>query len=416
MKNHSRHGFIVDNVSYFGSRLPKDQSNNTEFLKLDSLVKKYINKRRRTVRKRKMFRVIEEDDENGSVIVKYIGKKRPFDYKPLCKYYCNLFKKTKNRKQVLCKCSKRLIPKDGYDGPALLRDGSMITIGCTKFKFTFDNMAPPSVNEEITTTPKVGTKKIPVKRGGSSIAKKKPPPRPLNGKRLKSRPERDIGIKTTQDELPSSMVTINGLLPVKEEEEMDCTTDLFIEQNRTAVDTVDSKDRRSHREENSIIFISDDEAVAIPDFDPPSSLSDTRQQQSFNGLSDKIQTFSANDLIQEFEVCASDCEEEYVYGTAVEQVANSDELGYGGAVDRIVANVQDLIIEEEVVVDEDRTAYNGRDHPMESAIDEHPVSSNHHHHHLIRDFKTEHLYCARDPREPRDPRLDEPIVISDDDD
>lgn len=147
MKNRSRYGIIVDNVSYFGSRRPKEVS-NSELKEINSQVKKHINKRRRVIQSRRMLRIYHHV-ESEKVIIKYAGKKRKFDYRLMSKYYSNKFKNVKHSyRKIQCKCSKRVIPKDGYAGHAVLRDKSIMSIGCMRFKFTYNTEEVPKVCAE----------------------------------------------------------------------------------------------------------------------------------------------------------------------------------------------------------------------------------------------------------------------------
>lgn len=149
MKNHSRHGIIVDNVSYFGSHRHKEISNR-DLKVINSQVKKYINKRRRTIQNRNMLHVFKHP-ECENAIIKYVDRKRKFDYGLMSKYYSNKLKNVKHAyRKIQCKCSKRVLPKDGYVGQAILRNKSIMLIGCMKFIFTCDT-------EEV---PKICTKKV----------------------------------------------------------------------------------------------------------------------------------------------------------------------------------------------------------------------------------------------------------------
>jgi len=137
LKNLSRFGVIVDNVSYFGNR--RKPSNNHELKKVNSELLKHINKQRKTVQKDKIIDVVHYSDDEKPII-KYAGKTHRFNYKPMSKYYLKKYKNTKHGyKKAQCKCSKRLIQTDGYSGFAILRNESIILIGCMKFKFTYDS-------------------------------------------------------------------------------------------------------------------------------------------------------------------------------------------------------------------------------------------------------------------------------------
>lgn len=147
MKNRSRYGIIVDNVSYFGSRRPKEVS-NSELKEINSQVKRHINKRRRVIQNRRMLHIYHHV-ESEKVIIKYAEKKRKFDYRLMSKYYSNKFKNVKHSyRKIQCKCSKRVIPKDGYAGHAVLRNKSIMSIGCMRFKFTYSTEEVPKVCAE----------------------------------------------------------------------------------------------------------------------------------------------------------------------------------------------------------------------------------------------------------------------------
>jgi len=149
VKNHSSYGIIVDNVSYFGSHRPKEVSNR-ELKVINSQVKKYINKRRRTIENHNML-CIFKNPECEDAIIKYAGGKQKFDYRLMLKYYSNKLKNVRHTYQkIQCKCSERVLPKDGYFGQAILRNNSIMLIGCMKFIFTCDT-------EEF---PKICTKKV----------------------------------------------------------------------------------------------------------------------------------------------------------------------------------------------------------------------------------------------------------------
>lgn len=112
---------------------------NNVLKKINSQVKKHINKQRRLVGKHKMLRFYQNTESN-KVLIKYADKKWKFDYRPMSKYYSNTLKNVKHAyRKIQCKCSKRVIPKNGYPGQAVLYNGSIISIGCLEFKFICDS-------------------------------------------------------------------------------------------------------------------------------------------------------------------------------------------------------------------------------------------------------------------------------------
>lgn len=131
-------------MSYFGSHRPKEVSNR-ELKVISSQYKKYINKRRRTIQNCKMLHIFK-DTECENTIIKYADRRRKFDCRLMFKHYSNMFKNVKHTyPKVQCKCSKRVVPKDGYHGQAILRNKSIMLIGCMKFIFTCDTEGVPKI-------------------------------------------------------------------------------------------------------------------------------------------------------------------------------------------------------------------------------------------------------------------------------
>jgi len=388
MKNHSRHGVIEDNVAYFGNHRPKDPSKNSELEKINSQVKKYINKRRRLVWRHNMFR-IHQTNESENVIIKYVGKRRKFDYRSLGKYYKKKFKNINHSYgKIQCQCSKRFVPKDGYAGQALLRNESIISIGCMQFKFMFDTHS-----KEI---PKVCAQSSPVIKQYGPVRSK-----PLNGIRLKFQPEQENGINVSRETRNKlALLTINGHRSFENVDDRNSCN----EQNHTNTFDLDNGFSNDNTEvdfgNNCIIIHNPGRPTSNINL---SSLSDKpcTKHWNTNGLSSKIQSCFASDLIQEFEVNES-CdgneifEEEILYELTDAEADNTTA--------EHISDVQNWIIEE-IVVEEDRNC-NGNEHSnlQSSSAVEYPVPDNR------RDYKTEHLYCVRSPS------YDQPIIISDDDD
>lgn len=384
MKNHSRHGIIVDNVSYFGSHRPKDLLNSSEFKKINSEIIKHINKRRRSVRKHDMFHIYQ-NNESGKMIFKYIGKRRKFDYRPLDKYYTSKFKNIKHAyRKIQCKCSKRLVPKDGFAGQALLRNESMISIGCMQFKFTYDKYMKEVL--KVCTESQLGN------QDGEVIRNKL-----INGICLKSQPEQEnnIGIikNTKNDILIDSINQHNSLKD----------TNNTNEQSHTRVfDLNNIGDRRSSNDNtniDSVITSNDNDKLTLK-----IKSSNMPCTKHWNGVSNKIQSRSASDLIQEFEVNESfedgeTIEEEIVYEINDAEAENSKTEN--------IDDAQDWIIEEIVIEGEKNCNSKGLGHSVNlqsASTIGNSIPDNR------GDYKTEHLYCARSPS------YNQPIVISDDDD
>lgn len=397
MKNHSRHGIIVDNVSYFGNHRPKDLSNCNEQKKINSLVMKHINKRRRSVRKHDMFRVYQNTESEKLFVLKYVGKRKRFDYGQMSKYDLSKIKTFNNYmnkhayRRTQCLCSKRFIPKDGYPGVAVLRNDSIMSIGCMKFKFTYDTCSRE--------TPKVCKKT----KQEQTIRNKQP----LNGTRLKSQSEQENCInKVNGIRNKLELVTTNGHCSLDGISD----TNSLNEQNNISTFSLDKYEDRGLLNGKTkinglldITILQDDNNKQSLD----SSLSIsphiqfTKQWNNKNGISSKTQPCFANDLIQEVEVNESSedgetIEEEIVYYTETDNSAaecNND--------------VQNWIIEEEIVDDEVGN-YNGNDHSIDlqlTSTEKYPAPNCNQ-----GVYKTEHLYCARSPS------YNETIVISDDDD
>lgn len=393
MKNHSRYGLIVDNVSYFGNRRPKDLSNSSELKKVNSQIKKHINKRRKTVRKHNMFRIYQNNDcEN--VIIKYVGKRRKFDYRSMQKYYTNILKNNKHAyRKIQCKCSKRLVPKDGFAGQAILHNESIISIGCMQFKFTFDTCSKD--------TPTVCTQ-------SSSLIKQYRAERhkPLNGICLKSQPEQENGIGVSRETRKNKLAlfTMNGHCAFEDADNANSLN----EQNHSNLFDLDS----CFSNDNIVVDFRNNSMNTFDSGGPMSNINlssvsadeSCTKRWNVNGVSNKIQSCFSNDLIQEFEVNKfsendKTIEEGILFGLNDAEADNSTA--------EHISDVQDWIIEE-VVIEENRN-YNGNE--LEHSVD---LQSSSTVDYLVpdkrRDYKTEHLYCVRSPS------YDQSIIISSDDD
>ncbi|XP_025410685.1 uncharacterized protein LOC112683743 isoform X2 [Sipha flava] len=379
VKNHSRHGLIVDDVSYFGNRRPKESS-NSELKKINSQVKKFINKQRRQVWNRNLIRIYQ-NNYSKEMFIRYIGKKRRFNFEPLLKYYTGKLKKNKHDyKKVECMCSKRFPPKDGYAGQALLCNGSIMSIGCFKFEFTYD-----IYTKEIT---KGSTENLETKQDGNK----------LNGVRLKPPSEQENCINITKcNSYEQELVTINSHCSLEDTDD----TNSFNEQNNISLFD-NSQDFSSSKERTIINGISKNVTMHENDFKPPLEVNlpnNTICTSNLNNTDDiLLDKCFANDLIQEVDVLSDDggiIEEEIVYEINVPEADISTTNS--------INDDQDWIIEE-IVVEADKNDLESSVNLQLSSPLEYSVPENNR-----GDYKTEHMYCARSPS------YNEPIVISDDD-
>lgn len=382
LKNLSRFGVIVDNVSYFGNR--RKPSNNHELKKVNSGLLKHINKQRKTVQKDKIIHVAHTSDDEKPII-KYAGKTRGFNYKPMSKYYLSKYKNMKHGyKKAQCKCSKRLIQKDGYSGFAILRNESIILIGCMKFKFSYD--------EGILEILKVCTNESLAKIEGIAETN------PINESRLKGLSDKENGINTLIDTMKNlNSFSINENCVLKDAD----NTNFLNEQNK--LDSGNSPHSDFYNEK--VHFVSENIVHDNNDMQPlgihASETSDTeylKQWDIMNSMSTKQSCF-ASDLIQEVEVNESSedseiIEEEIVY-----------EMNYVEADNSAPAhNNDDQEWEiEEIVIGEDNEPGNSTGLQLKSAVKSPVPGCN------DEDYKTEHMYCARSTS------YDDTIVISDDD-
>ncbi|KAF0755843.1 PHD finger protein 21A [Aphis craccivora] len=378
LKNLSQFGVIVDNASYFGNH--KQPSNNHELKKVNSELQRHINKQRKTIKKDKFIQVTTNSDDEKPV-VKYAGKKRPFNYKPITKYYISKYKNMKhNYKKAQCKCSKRFVQKDGYSGLAVLRNESIIFIGCMKFKFSYD--------EGTIKTLKVCSEESLSKV--DTIVKKKS----FNESHLKCFSEQENGSNVLVD-------TINHLnsFSINENSSLEDTDTNSINKLNN-IDKL-NLDNSAHNEIVNTMVEGISEYI-VHDHNIQSSemnlfeTSDSEYIQDWNimnALSTNENSCSASDLIQEVEVNESSeysevVEEEIVY-----------EMNY---VPLHIDDAQEWVIEE-IVVENKEPEHS--DDLQSSLIVGSPVPACD-----DEDLKTEHIYCARSLTYD-----DEVIVISDDD-
>ncbi|KAL4112829.1 hypothetical protein QTP88_016552 [Uroleucon formosanum] len=387
LKNLSRFGVIVDNVSYFGNR--RKPSNDHELKKLDSGLLKHINKQRKTVQKDKIIHVAHTSDDEKPII-KYAGKTRRFNYKPMSKYYLSKYKNMEHGyKKAHCKCSKRLIQKDGYSGFAILRNESIILIGCMKFKFSYD--------DGILKILKICTNESLAKIEGIVETNS------INKSHLKGLSDQENGIDILTDPLNNlNSYSINENSSIKDADD----TNSLNEQNKLDLDDSPHSDfyyNRVHCVPENIMHYNDI-IQPLEMHAPETSDTEYLKRWDMNPMSNKQSCF-ASDLIQEVEINESSedgeiIEEEVVYEMNYVEADN----------DAPTHNNDDQEWEiEEVVIEEDRN-YNDNepgnsiDLQLKSAVKS-PIPGC-----SSEDYKTEHMYCARSTS------YDETIVISDDDD
>lgn len=483
MKNRSRYGIIVDNVSYFGSRRPKEAS-NSELKEINSQVKKHINKRRRVIQNRRMLRIYNHL-ESEKVIIKYAGKKRKFDYRLMSKYYSNKFKNVKHSyRKIQCKCSKRVIPKDGYAGQAVLRNKSIMSIGCMRFKFTYSTEEVPKVCAE--KVHKVYAKKVSkacvdvpnvfVKENSKVCMKKNVDV--CTEKVPNAYVEEDLDVyeevpkvyledsnKYTEENPTAVLAKQDKALHTSEQQPQNGThrnclfeitttfsalinrcesleeqhvlkqmyldnisefefSDSHLEINDVPNDNIDIGEddnvQTLHKDDNCEQTLESSSNLALDDSGNPTlnnngdlalndnvdptlndggdpTLNNVHSSDSTNVAESHeqipvsgVQSCFVNDLIQEVDESFSDgceiVEEEVLF-----------EFDYNSAAERVVDNVQNWIEEVDVEVEE-------------NSVDQEPqLLANYNTH---RDYKTEHLYCARSPTDP----IPTIIISSDDDD
>uniref|UniRef100_A0A2H8TZ21 PHD finger protein 21A n=1 Tax=Melanaphis sacchari TaxID=742174 RepID=A0A2H8TZ21_9HEMI len=392
LKNLSRFGVIVDNVSYFGNR--RKPSNNHELKKVDSSLKRHINKQRKTIQKDKIIQVTTNSDDEKPVI-KYAGKKRAFNYKPMSKYYISKYKNMKHSYQkVQCKCSKRLVQKDGYSGFAILRNESIILIGCMKFKFTYD--------VGITEILKVCTDESLAKING--IVENKP----FNESRLKCFSKKENGIDILVDTINNlNSFSINDNCSLKDADDSNSIN----EQNITNKSNLENS-AQSEFFNIKVDGVSENKVHDYED-EPPSKINASeisnteciKRWEMMNTVSSNEKSCFASDLIQEVEVNESSEDGEIIEEEIVYEMNYAEADNFAPAP---INDVQDWLIEE-IVIDEERNfndnePENSNDPQLTSTVGFPESACN------DEDFKTEHMYCARSVTYDS-----ETIIISDDD-
>lgn len=284
------------------------------------------------------------------------------------KYYTSLFKNTnQNYRQIQCKCSNRLIPKDGYAEQAVLHNGSIISIGCIKFKFIYDF--------HIKEDSKFCTKELVSKEDGLVENK------PLNISHLKSQCEqenndiinKDIGSKTV-------FVTINDHYPLEDVEE----TNYFNEQNNISTFHLNNFNDHNFSNDNTIdcvpenIIMHNNKVKPMSDINL-SSLSNIHWD-TMNGVSDKIQSCFGDDSVHDVEIINPS--EENMYNMNYIDVENST----AGHICNVDGWLMDGVLVNELS-DSDKISYT----PLTGSYSIEDRN--------LRNSRTEHLYCAKSPNE-----------------
>lgn len=333
-------------MSYLGNYRPKDLSVN-ELKKINTQIKKHINRRRNFVRKRRLF-CLYHDVDSERMFVRYVGKRwrSTFDPRPIYKYYIKTLKKPKHNHQniIQCKCSQRVIPKDGYAGQAVLYNESIMSVGCIKFKLTIKEV-PQIIKEE----PRLIRNGIIVKE-------------PLNGTRIKtSQSEQKTSIDVVHETGKNSLlVNINGHNSLDDAND----TNFFNEQNNTNMLDVKKCDNKFPNDnikingaplnDNFLIYDDNDDPMSDTDLSDLHHSPHSKRRKIMNGMSSNTSTYLATDLIQEVEVDANiSCSSESFEGNEnieEEVVYEMDSEADTSTVDGVnEGDVQDWITEESVV-------------------------------------------------------------------
>ncbi|VVC35505.1 Hypothetical protein CINCED_3A023677 [Cinara cedri] len=337
VKNHSVHGIIVDNISYYGHHR-SDQK------KILSYISKFLNNRRVAVRKDNLFQVYSYYDKKA---VKYISGMHSFDYGSMYKYYNDETKESDYAYRLdPCKCLKRHIPNDGYTGQALLRDESLISIGCLQFKFTYNKNEVTKMCSEMSATKESVTAED----------------QSLNEPCLRMITEQDnctSVLRGTETEIP--VITLD-----------DYESNTIIEQNHISTFNMDSS-------ENIAL------ASLSSDYDMPYT-----EWSSINNRSRTAQLCNTNDIIQVEEISDMEEDEETTEDGFICTVDYTE-------TDNMEHNNGDI---ENWVIEEDDVLVNGIHYninepgpssanlPMPPAVDLPVPDSNNEH------YKTEHLHCT----------------------
>lgn len=394
MKNHSRYGIIVDNISYFGKYRPKDLSNN-KLKQINCHVKQFINKRRRYLHANNdLFRFYQKNG-SGRLIIKYVTNNKKFNYRSMYKYVTTSFKNTNNNfRQIQCKCLNRLLPKDGYAEQAVLRNGSIISIGCIQFKFTCDSSTKVCNNKSA---------EVLISNRDESV-------RTILLNEVHSTQFQQEEIVSLNNGIRSDPVlfTINEQCPL--EDVVD--TDSYKEQNNISTFNLNNFDYYTFsNDDNTIDSGVSDNIILHNNNEQPlsdinlSSLSEIAciNWDSMNGVPDNIESCFTDDLVHEVEI--NNLTEE---GVPIEETVYVDYINVENSTSEHITEVQDWLIEEIVIAD---PAYNDLDFGPCDRMDCPPSTEPYlEWDNNGRDSKTEHLYSSSSTH------YNESVVISDNED
>lgn len=280
--------------------------------------------------------------------------------------YNSSFKNTNyNYRQIECKCSNRLIPKDGYAEQAVLHNGSIILIGCIKFIFSYDS--------HIKENSKICTEELVSKHDG-------PVENKSHDSHLKSQYEQENSVTINKDtESETEFVIINDY-PLEDVED----TNYFNEQNNISTfDLNNFNDHNFSNDDNTIDCVS--ENVIIHNKVKPvsdinlSSLSNINWDNTNETVSDTIQSCFGEDSVHDVEIINPS--EENLYSMNYIDAENSTAVGICN-VDRWL--LQGVIINEnnqKIDIKPLTGSYSIQDHNIGDSRTEHlesDISSNGH--------------------------------------
>ncbi|XP_050544888.1 uncharacterized protein LOC126907566 isoform X2 [Daktulosphaira vitifoliae] len=408
IKNHSKYGIIVNNISYFGNYQPKDLTNK-KLNKINSQIKRHINKRRKLMRKQPIFSINETN--NGKFSLKYNTNKQNslLDYRSLSKNYMNMLSNTThNYSNVQCSCSKRLIPKDGYPGLAFLCSGSTVSFGCIKFNFTYDRYVR-SVSIEPLSTKKSLTFKEEMKESEIDLQ---------NNEKL-TFSHKDVSDNNNRYEKKKSDTSSLKNLPNR-------PTDFNISIEQTNLNhkkysiSENNLIKNIKPKLNGLINNNGHEEKTLDSMSNSTMTNLTMDWVHTNGINNQSKSYFAHDLIQEVEIDATECSNETIGIQQIEEEIVYD-MDYTESNNSAMENVnennaQNWIIEEiledgvscngfEIGNEQDSVDQLSDSNVLKTSILEYSVSECN-----SRDYKTENVY------HPTSSLYNEPIIISDDDD
>jgi len=437
MRNHSKHGITVDNVSYFGNYQPnEDTLNISELKQIKSEFIKHINQQREIVRRHGLF-YIDRSIEND---------KAKFDYQSMSKYYTIKFSNIKHTYQKnQCNCNTHLLLKGGYAGQAVLRNETIVTIGCLKFKFTYSMQEVQDISKYDITGEKKPLnglhiqfqskqEEINVTKGFQSLIPLVPVVNKYGSLKKIEKVEAAVAAEDKNIYSLNEQNIVNHL-----DMEADSVNHVFsnnnteiddmIQNNDNVVLTVedlnddniqikediydndlltmediddDSMSTVKVDDDNNIMILNDaHDSVLILDNninysstpnDINTNVTDSLgnlqpRTQFWDDINSDIQSCYTNDLIQE--VVMVNCSENKVEEQTVYEYTDNN------ITERVVTNSPEWLIEE-IVVNQDGKPVNQE--PLPGPSGQH------------RNFNTEHLYCARSPSDKM-----QTIIISSDD-